>query len=135
MELEIPIPRDQDGFVRRQCPRCERVFKWRVSDDERDNPRNRTENFCPYCGIASPTDEFWTNEQVEALQSAAGDAALRDLALRGFKVSMTPPPPPLVEPNDMDTVASPCHPTEPVKIIESWDGPIYCLVCGLLFIA
>ena len=28
MEIEIALPLDNDGFLRRECPSCERQFKW-----------------------------------------------------------------------------------------------------------
>lgn len=40
------------------------------------------------------------------------------------------PPRPLIEPDDMTAVASPCHPYEPVKVLDDWDQPLHCLVCG-----
>jgi len=43
------------------------------------------------------------------------------------------PPDPLVEPNDMVAVASPCHPWEPIKVTEDWQESIHCLVCGTEF--
>lgn len=39
-------------------------------------------------------------------------------------------PAPLTEPADMTIVLSPCHPWEPIKIMEDWDKVIHCLVCG-----
>ena len=67
---------------------------------------------------------------------------LRRMAKRnkgGFiKMSVTPapepePPTPLVEPSDMVAVTSPCHPWEPVKVLEEWTEPLHCLVCGQPF--
>jgi hypothetical protein len=40
---------------------------------------------------------------------------------------------PLVEPSDMVAIVSPCHPWEPIKILENWDEAMHCLVCGQLF--
>jgi uncharacterized Zn-finger protein len=131
MELRLELPLDSDGFLRRQCPHCEREFKWK--HEEADVP-DRTDVFCPYCGTQSSTDQCWTNAQVEAMQAAAGQEMLLGLKGSGFDVTIKPPPPPLVEPDDMDPVASPCHPTEPVKVQESWTDPIHCLVCGSEFV-
>jgi hypothetical protein len=36
----------------------------------------------------------------------------------------------LTEPDDMEIVASPCHPHEPVKVPDDMTGPFHCLVCG-----
>jgi hypothetical protein len=43
-----------------------------------------------------------------------------------------PAPTPLVEPDDMIIIESPCHPWEPVKVPEERvnSGPLHCLVCG-----
>lgn len=40
------------------------------------------------------------------------------------------PPPPMVEPNDMQIIAPPCHPFEPVKVPDGDQGPFHCLLCG-----
>jgi hypothetical protein len=40
---------------------------------------------------------------------------------------------PLVEPDDMTMIASPCHGFEPVKVADDWTKPLYCLVCGQAF--
>ena len=32
--LGMTIPLDSDGFLRRECPTCEREFKWRPSEAE-----------------------------------------------------------------------------------------------------
>lgn len=135
MDVKIEISRDKDGYVRRQCPRCERVFKiiYKDTDEHSSSDEQPFHLYCPYCGVSSPPDQFWTNEQVETFQAAAGKLMLDDLKRRGFTVSTNPPPPPLVEPNDMTAVVSPCHSDEPVKIIDLWDGPIHCPMCGQAF--
>jgi len=131
MEGRVEIPRDDAGYIRRQCPRCERAFKLLYQGDSEAATQTQVlELYCPYCGIPSPSDQFWTNEQVETFQAAAGKLMLDDLKRRGFQVSVNPPPPPLYEPNDMTAVASPCHADEPVKIIDIWEAAIHCPVCG-----
>ena len=40
---------------------------------------------------------------------------------------------PLVEPDDMVIVASPCHAYEPVKVPADHRGQLHCLVCGSAF--
>ena len=39
----------------------------------------------------------------------------------------------LPEPNDMDSVTSPCHPWEPIKVPFRGRGPFHCLLCGTRF--
>ena len=136
MEIPIEIPVDDEGYVRRQCPQCEREFKliYQSGDNSASDVESPLELYCPYCGLSSPTDQFWTNAQVETFQAVAGKYMLDDLKQRGFAVSINPPPPPLAEPNDMNAVASPCHAEEPVKIYEYWDQPIHCPMCGSAFV-
>jgi Zn ribbon nucleic-acid-binding protein len=145
---EIEMPLDSQGFLRRECPACQREFKWHHGPIEggpvEDLPSE--EYFCPYCGEAASLDQWWTTEQVEAIQQMAlHDAmprveqdlrdSLKNLDKSGFlktevKADPVNPPAPMFEPDDMTPVASPCHPYEPVKIADDWTGPIHCLVCG-----
>lgn len=37
---------------------------------------------------------------------------------------------PLVEEDDMRRVDFSCHPAEPVKVLDDWDGAVHCLMCG-----
>jgi hypothetical protein len=153
MEFTISFPLDPDGFLRRACPSCDREFKWfsgrteGAPDDWIDPP----EYFCPYC--ARPAAEGWyTHAQVAMMEEAVADRAadvvgdaLDETARRinrrgkGIKMSTSGRPrsrtsPPLSEPNDMVGVEPPCHPFEPVKVLEGWSEPLHCLVCGSAFV-
>jgi endogenous inhibitor of DNA gyrase (YacG/DUF329 family) len=135
MEIPFEIPVDDEGYFRRQCPQCEREFKLQYQNDDGSTEEATVfDVYCPYCGISSPNDQFWTNAQVETIQAVAGRFMLDDLSRRGFTVSRNPPPPPLIEQNDMSAVASPCHPDEPLKILEPWIKEIYCPTCGKTFV-
>ena len=149
MEIKAELPLDVDGYLRRQCPRCERVFKWHngpVGDVPSDAPEPDV-YYCPYCGEPSPLDQWFTNEQVDYLQSLVmGEAlnlverelgpAVDQLNRSGgminarLDVPRDNPPAPLFEPDDMLAVAPPCHPYEPIKVLEDWDAPLHCLICG-----
>jgi len=150
MEFEMEFPLDNDGFLRRECPHCEQEFKWH---------HGKTDNapidfvypdvyWCPRCGGSAAHDAWWTPEQLDyqerfvaARAPVIVEDALRD-AFRGTSGrgitftparpsgSGTPVPEPLSEPDDMDLVAPPCHPWEPVKVPSDATAPFYCLVCG-----
>jgi hypothetical protein len=68
--MEIPIPKDEDGFLGRECPQvdCEGYFKIKPGTGLKGSglPCN-----CPYCGHADPHDRFWTKEQIEYARSVA----------------------------------------------------------------
>jgi hypothetical protein len=149
---EVEMPLDEQGFLRRECPICEREFKWHGGPingaTQDDFPADRY--FCPYCGEAAPADQWWTRKQVEFIQQSllhqvipGIEETLRE-SMKGIEkggwirteVRSDPvnPPVPLSESNDMTAVASPCHPYEPVKIVDDWTEPIHCLVCGARYV-
>lgn len=144
----MSLPLDS-GYLRRECPHCERQFKWHhgPTDDRPDDADEPSVYTCPYCGETAPPDAWWTPEQLElARQTMVGPALrhiadeLRDATRRSggfltFDIKEDDPEPPtaLHEPADMVVVTSPCHPWEPFKIADDWREPIHCLVCGDLF--
>lgn len=151
MEIMADLPVDDDGFLRRECPSCLRQFKW-FHGQTADRPDDFLEPevyFCPYCAEPSRHGTWWTPEQLEYLQGiAAGPlyqeaveqlkqslGSVRSRYLRLEVKASEPPdaPAPLLEPNDMAMVASPCHPFEPLKVQEDWIEPLACLMCGQRF--
>jgi hypothetical protein len=137
MSISVPIPTDSEGFVRRACPTCEREFKWFISDDEdtAETP-DAAGYFCPYCAIQAPPDHWFTQAQIEYLQTLAtrefGGQMLDQFERSGFKVERNLPAEPneLTEDDDMRRVDFPCHPSEPVKVLDDWSRPVHCLICG-----
>lgn len=133
---------DDDGFLRRECPHCEREFKWLHGDDGEPMPAGGYH--CPYCEGRSE-EGWWTRPQLAHIEAKVGDQLDDDMhsMLKGFerssskslqiRVTRSPQrriPPVPDEPNDMRRVDFDCHPAEPVKVLESWDGPVHCLMCG-----
>lgn len=133
---------DDDGFLRRECPHCEREFKWWSGDSSEPMPAGGYH--CPYCDGRSE-DGWWTRPQLAHIEAIAGNRvedtlhdAFKPLEQSSsknvkFTVSRSPEKPvPAVpdEPNDMRRVEFACHPTEPVKVLEDWDGAVHCLLCG-----
>ncbi len=149
MRIPVSLPLDRDGFLRRECPACEREFKW-FSHQEGDPDAESVEiYFCPLCGAAAPTDSWWTPAQLEHIEAASApqvDQLIQDSLKDVFKgmkgVTFKPDrsysrdaatPPALIEPDDMTIAEPPCHPNEPVKVPEENTSKIYCLVCGDVF--
>lgn len=150
--MNIPYSLPLDGsYLRRQCHSCGREFKWRhgSADNQPDHASNPPDCHCPYCGRSAGHDSWWTDAQIKYIERliererdrmmAEGIRGLSRRRQRGgisvtFKREPDPvSPAPLVEPRDMVAVASPCHPHKPIKIVEDWDEPVHCLVCGQLF--
>ena len=66
--FSMPLPRDGDGFLQRQCPgaECEKVFKVKPGTGLTGPD---LECVCPYCGQRGAADTFHTKNQVEHVQS------------------------------------------------------------------
>lgn len=149
MSYSMTLPLD-DGFLRRECPNCERQFKWHHGPtDERPGDAVEPDVYwCPYCGETAPPDDWWTPEQLEFAQASLAGPVMREMAdefkrsmrrqrhsLVEVSISHDEPEPPsaLHELGDMIIVQSPCHPWEPIKIAEDWSRTVYCLLCGAPF--
>ncbi|GAA4758300.1 hypothetical protein GCM10023328_47500 [Modestobacter marinus] len=150
MSMSVSLPLDNDGFLRRECPNCEREFKWHngPANEEAETADVPVTYYCPLCGEPAPPDHWWTTAQLDYMQEMATPMIMRQVsdvlgdALRGSKhvtykagdgSDLPDPPSALSEPDDMRIVASPCHDYEPVKVPDDADGPLHCLVCGSAF--
>jgi len=153
MEFSVSVPLDPDGFLRRECPTCGREFKWfhGRAEDTPDDWEDPEEYFCPYCGVQAGGDSWFTQAQAayveqvllghssefihdeleDVTRSVNRQGGLIRMSISGAPTGSAPPP--LSEPNDMVAVASPCHPFEPIKVLDGWVDPLHCLVCGSPF--
>ena len=147
VELSVSFPLDSAGFLRRECPTCEREFKWHHSEDESE-PMPDGGYFCPYCAVQAPPESWLTRPQQALVESTihgeiVGPAldefgrSLRDIGRRSgglLKVELESerpePSDPLTEPVDMHRVDFGCHPREPVKVLEGWNRAVHCLICA-----
>lgn len=148
----MPLPLD-DGYLRRECPLCERQFKWHNGPTDARPPDALDPDvyFCPYCGESAPPDHWWTTEQLDVVQKiGVGELTrevnnmFRDLEreTRNGAISFNAgdggeveAPDLLHEPSDMVIVAPPCHSWEPIKVDETWREDLHCLLCGEPFVA
>ncbi len=147
--LSMSIPLDSDGFMRWECPTCEREFKARPTPEgEESVPVPDGGYFCPYCGVQAPPDAWLTKAQAELAQSLVmaevvdpmikkfaddvGKIGRRSGGLVSARVEHMPSekPVPLTELDDMTRVDFPCHPSEPIKVLDDWTRPVRCLICG-----
>lgn len=151
IQVPVELALDDDGFLRRECPTCEREFKWFSHQQGDPDAEIVTQYYCPLCGIAAAPSSWWTPEQIEYARGASGPELDRlaqdsvEKALKGMKgftfkrnSSFTlgiETPDPLTEANDMVIVEPPCHPNEPLKVPENATQSVHCLICGELFAA
>jgi hypothetical protein len=140
MEIPISFPLDSEGFVRRECPSCEREFKWLWADSDEEATQPSSLGYsCPYCAAWAQPDQWFTEAQVEHIRASAMGPVKDEVdqifsglkALRYKPGERLPTPPKLpAEPDDMRRVEFDCHPDDPLKLIEGWTGPIHCLICS-----
>jgi hypothetical protein len=147
----MSVPLDSDGFLRRECPTCEREFKWLPTPDgEEPTPAATAGLFCPYCAVQADPGAWFTKAQIEQATAIVYEEVvapeLEDFkrSVEGMnrsgligvraelKVEEPDPPPELEETDDMRRVDFPCHPGEPVKVLDSWVSEVHCLVCGIV---
>jgi hypothetical protein len=68
--ISIPIPKDEDGFLGRECPdeACEGYFKIKPGTGL---VGENLPVHCPYCGRTDTSSSFFTKEQIEFAKSVA----------------------------------------------------------------
>jgi hypothetical protein len=122
---------DRDGFLRRACPTCDREFMWRAgARGEQRRSRSAKALFCPYCGIRSPLNSWWTKRQLEMARSQ-GLSRANLFGIDPARLSSGGEGRP-EESDDMRRVEFSCHPDDPVKALRDWSKPLHCLICGEL---
>jgi len=121
-------------------------LKWRPTPDEEEGlPTPEGGYFCPYCAVQAPPDSWWTKAQLEAVEAKIHNEAVKPMLddfgkslerASSSHVRITSKPadraeePQLSESDDMRRVDFSCHPSEPVKVLDGWDQPVHCLICG-----
>ena len=132
LSFGMTIPLDSDGFLRRECPTCEREFKWRPSEDQADEHVEPDDAgyFCPYCGVQAPTDTWLTQAQVALAQNIVVREVIGPMVSKLGAYEAPDELDPLTEADDMSLVSFPCHPSEPLKVLDNWRKPTHCLICG-----
>jgi hypothetical protein len=149
-QLSMSVPLDSDGFLRRECPTCEREFKWLPTPDgEEPTPPPTAGLFCPYCAVQADPGSWFTKAQIEQATAVMYDEVVapelaefkksvegmnRSGGLIGIRAELSSeepdPPAGLEEADDMRRVDFPCHPGEPVKVLDGWNSEVHCLICG-----
>jgi DNA-directed RNA polymerase subunit RPC12/RpoP len=150
VELSMSLPLDSDNFLRRECPTCEREFKWlhNTADEPSTEQADAAGYFCPYCGVQAPQDAWMTQAQADLAENLVAREVmgpllkefgntLKDVGRKSgglFEARLDYRAPdefdPLTEVDDMQRVDFVCHPSEPVKVLDDWTRPVRCLVCG-----
>jgi hypothetical protein len=148
LSFSMSLPLDYDGFLRRECPNCEREFMaLYAEDDSQETPPEPGGYYCPYCALQAGADDWWTRDQLAQARSVVVDEFVdpmlrkfgRDLERSGggfltvsTETSSEEVPDALAEGGDMIRVGFVCHPRDPLKVLASWDRGVHCTVCGMV---
>lgn len=73
--FRVSIPLDDHGYLGRQCPSCEQIF--RVKHEDYDAAPDDLLLWCTYCGHRAPHGEFVTQQQKHRMMQVASDAGLQ----------------------------------------------------------
>lgn len=81
-KVNVPIPKDANGFLGRECPAEECLGYFKVKPGTGLTGPG-LQCHCPYCGQAGDPNSFWTKEQIEYAKSVViqqfADAVRKDL--------------------------------------------------------
>lgn len=143
MDLTIEVfETDDDGFLPRACPACERQFRWPEPTSEA--VEDAGSYFCPYCGQEAAEQYWFTDAQYEDLVALLSLLPRHSPPSSMFAATLLA----LVERHGPDvvptsnqrddcyptyrTVTCPCH-GEIWKVEQSWSMPLWCLLTGDMF--
>lgn len=71
MEISIDIISDEKGYLDRECPHEECEFVFKVHFDDWKNKVLDEKVFCPRCRHVAPSDQWWTQQQLEDAKEIA----------------------------------------------------------------
>jgi hypothetical protein len=71
----VDIKRDDEGYLGRECPKCEKYFKIKPGT----GIPNFSDCYCPYCQHFGPQNHFWTKHQIEYAQSVVLNKVSADI--------------------------------------------------------
>lgn len=77
MQFRISIPADDDGYLGRECPSCDQMFRIHVDDYEQ--LPDTADLYCVYCGHRTHHSEFMTRQQMDRAEQVVLDAGTQML--------------------------------------------------------
>lgn len=131
MEIPVEIISDEKGYIDRECPHeeCEFVFKVHIEDWKKKVSDEIV--YCPRCGHIAPSDQWWTQQQLEDIKDIAMQWAMSQVqktiqksfkkmsrqSNKYFKIKF--------KPGKVITFQN-----NPIGQQEEWELEIHCNQCG-----
>lgn len=141
---ELKISLDSEGFVRRECPKCEREFKIQTLEKDFLRPpvKNSDQVTCPYCKHRSNIDQWWTKAQVDYISEMQSFFLLNSIVPKTslkmkstsfvkVKVEVIEQKEPVMKPeyDDMKRLSVGCCERD-IKVLDEWSGEVFCPDCS-----
>lgn len=63
-KITIPVEKDEDGYVDRECPNEDCLYQFKVLEEDWINNFKDEAVFCPMCRHEATSDNWWTTEQI-----------------------------------------------------------------------
>lgn len=76
--ISFTIQGDSEGYVIFECPFCQSEFKLQAGEYQNDDTPI-TDLFCPYCGLTSDKQEFYSKEVIEQAKALAANVMIEEL--------------------------------------------------------
>ena len=70
-KVSVEIPADPEGYFDRACPSESCLFEFKIHEDDWKDKVRDEEVFCPFCRHGAPSDQWWTERQLEHARQAA----------------------------------------------------------------
>ena len=76
MDIPITLMADEKGYLDRECPNENCLFTFKINMGDWSDKVSDDEVHCPMCGHIDSSDNWWTQAQLEKMQSIALDYAM-----------------------------------------------------------
>lgn len=63
-KITIPVEKDEDGYVDRECPNENCLYQFKVLEEDWINNFKDEAVFCPMCRYEATSDNWWTSQQI-----------------------------------------------------------------------
>ncbi len=76
MTIPITMQSDEKGFIDRECPNEECLFRFKIKMTDWEEKVSDEEVHCPMCGCVAEATKWWTQDQLNAAEEIAASYTL-----------------------------------------------------------
>lgn len=135
-QLEMEIQSDKNGFFDRECPNEECQFTFKINLRDWEEKVSDEHVFCPRCGFDAPSNQWWTQDQLESIRENMGSFALGlvydDLG-KAFRTIERKTRRNKYARITFELGRRPAYADVPIVQTDEWATEIVCVRCGTRF--